>query len=54
MGAPVSAAARKILLVGSTPDALEAKRVVLERAGYVVGALTKGGSVLRAAEKMEA
>lgn len=45
---------KKLLLVGSAPDALEAKRVVLERAGYVVGVLTGGRSVRRAAEEMAA
>ncbi len=46
--------AKKLLLVGSTPDALEAKRVVLERAGYVVGVLAGGASVRKAAEEMAA
>ncbi len=44
----------KLLLVGATADALEAKRVVLERAGYVVGVLTKCGSVRKVAEEMSA
>ena len=53
-GRHVSAAATKLLLVGATADALEAKRVVLERAGYVVGVLTKGASVRKLTEEMGA
>ena len=45
---------KSILLVGGPADALEAKRVVLEGAGFSVRVLAPGGSVRRTAEEMDA
>ena len=45
---------KSILLVGGSADALEAKRVVLEGAGFAVRVLAAGESVRRAAEDMGA
>ena len=45
---------KSILLVGGSADALEAKRIVLEGAGFEVRVLAPGGSVRRAAEEMGA
>jgi len=45
---------KSILLVGGPAEALEAKRVVLEGAGFSVHILGPRGSVRRAAEEMEA
>jgi len=45
---------KSILLVGGPAEALEAKRVVLEGAGFAVQILPTGGSVRRAAEEMGA
>jgi DNA-binding NtrC family response regulator len=45
---------KSILLVGGSADALEAKRVVLEGAGFAVRVLARGESVRRAAEDMGA
>ena len=45
---------KSILLVGDSADALEAKRGVLEGAGFAVRVLAPGGSVRRAAEVMDA
>ncbi len=45
---------KSILLVGGPADALEAKRIVLEGAGFSVQVLAPGGSVRSAAEEMDA
>jgi DNA-binding response OmpR family regulator len=45
---------KSILLVGGPADALEAKRIVLEGAGFSVSVLAPGTSVRRAAEEMDA
>ena len=45
---------KNLLLVGALPDVLEARRVILERAGYVVRTLDAGASVRRAADEMGA
>jgi len=45
---------KSILLVGGPAEALEAKRVVLEGAGFAVQVLASGASVRRAAEEMDA
>lgn len=42
---------KKLLLVGASPDVLEAKRVILEGAGYRVRVLAAGGRVRAAAEE---
>ncbi len=54
MSAEANKSAKNLLLVGASPDALGLSAVVLERAGYVVGTLAKGGSVRKAAEEMGA
>ena len=45
---------KKLLLVGASPDLLEAKRIILEGAGYEVRVLAAGGRVRAAAEEWEA
>jgi DNA-binding response OmpR family regulator len=45
---------KKLLLVGASPDVLEAKRVILEGAGYQVRVLAAGGRVREVAEEWEA
>ncbi len=42
---------KKLLLVGASPDVLEAKRVILEGAGYQVRVLAVGGRVREVAEE---